>query len=88
MDSKNSKRIEDELSEENIGKFNVYDVVVDFMILDSLADLDCLPSAILSVTKSRFITRSLRENVFNYVKLFLSMLGLLYVGLVLHTKQS
>ncbi len=42
---------------------NVYDIGVDFILLDAFDDLESPPSAFLSVLKNRWITTGMKRSV-------------------------
>ena len=57
----NLPTIEEELQNRNIGVVSFYDIVLDYMILESFDDLENPPSAVKSVMTNRWLSSSFRE---------------------------
>ena len=55
------KLIKDELGTRDVTYMNFYDIVLDFILLDSFDDLDNPPSAIISVIQNRWLSQSFKE---------------------------
>ena len=64
---------------------NVYDIALDFILLDAFDDLDNPPSAIVAVLQNRWITPSMKTSVSlpsSHSRLFCSMNAWIHAGLV------
>ena len=46
-----------------VGAMNVYDIGVDFVLLDAFDDLENPPSAFVSVLQNRWITTGMKRSV-------------------------
>ena len=57
----NYNTIEMEISHRNIAAVSFYDIVLDYMILESFDDLENPPSAVKSVVNNRWLSASFRE---------------------------
>jgi hypothetical protein len=55
------KLIKDELATRDVTYMNFYDIVLDFILLDSFDDLDNPPSAFLSVIQNKWLSQSFKE---------------------------
>ncbi|KAI2807660.1 Mitoguardin [Blomia tropicalis] len=57
----NFETIEMELKDRNINSVSFYDIVLDYMIMESFDDLENPPSAVKSVVSNRWLSASFRE---------------------------
>lgn len=60
-DSDNKDKIETEIAHRKIPSASFYDLVIDYMILESFDDLDNPPSAVTSVANNRWLSSGFRE---------------------------
>ncbi|VDN59248.1 unnamed protein product [Dracunculus medinensis] len=58
----NSEIIEKELQMRGVFELGFWDVVLDFVLIDSLEDLSHPPSAVLAVTRNMFLSQSVKES--------------------------
>nr|XP_018670712.1 mitoguardin 2-like isoform X1 [Ciona intestinalis]XP_018670713.1 mitoguardin 2-like isoform X1 [Ciona intestinalis]XP_026693762.1 mitoguardin 2-like isoform X1 [Ciona intestinalis] len=61
-DSENWKQINEELKSRKVVQMTFYDVILDFMIMDSFDDLDQPPSAVMAILSNRWLSDSLKES--------------------------
>lgn len=73
QDSNNWPAIETELEQRNVKAMTFYDVVLDFIILDSFKDLDSPPASVTAVVQNRFLSNGFKETVRNDKKHFLHL---------------
>ncbi|CAI4227414.1 unnamed protein product [Auanema sp. JU1783] len=59
-DDSNLEQMKDELSSRGVREIGFWDVVLDFVLLDSFEDLKQPPSAIYTVTKNVFLSHSMK----------------------------
>lgn len=64
-DSNNSEKTKRELELRKVDAINIWDVLFDFVLLDSFDDLKKPPSAISALFKNPFFSRSLKESTLN-----------------------
>lgn len=57
----NWQMIKDELTLRKLTNFSFYDIVLDFILLDSFDDLDDPPSAIKAVINNRWLSQNFKE---------------------------
>lgn len=57
----NHRLLKDELATRDVSCINFFDVCLDFILLDAFEDLECPPSAIVSVIQNRWISQSFKE---------------------------
>jgi len=60
-DSSNHQTIEKEIKSRSITCLSFYDIVLDYMILDSFDDVENPPSAVSSVANNRWLSAGFRE---------------------------
>lgn len=60
---------------------NFYDIVLDFILMDSFEDLENPPISIQNVVNNRWLNSSFKETVSNGGKRFYSFRGSLYIFL-------
>ncbi|XP_063972444.1 mitoguardin [Diachasmimorpha longicaudata] len=60
-DSSNRKIMEEELSGRGVKCINFFDVLIDFILLDSFDEIDKPPSSIKAILQNRWISASFRE---------------------------
>lgn len=63
QDQSNWPSIERELTERNVKAMTFFDVVLDFIILDSFRDLDNPPMSVIAVCQNRFLSNGFKETV-------------------------
>lgn len=63
QDTSNLQSIRDELKVRRVAAINVYDIVIDFCLLDSFDDLDKPPSSVTSVIGNSWISQGLRKTM-------------------------
>ncbi|XP_039268996.1 mitoguardin 2-like isoform X2 [Styela clava] len=61
-DSENWPQIEDELNSRKVVSMTFYDIVLDFIIMDSFDDLDRPPSQLLTILGNRWLGNSIKES--------------------------
>lgn len=61
------KQIEDELKGRKVPCFTFFDVVLDFILMDSFDDLASPPSAVLAVAQNRLLSASFKESTLSTV---------------------
>lgn len=61
LNEENYYTIEKEISHRNIAAISFYDIVLDYMILESFDDLENPPAAVKSVVNNRWLSASFRE---------------------------
>lgn len=62
-DSSNHKIMQEELSARGVKCINFYDIVIDFILLDSFDEVDKPPSSIKAILQNRWISASFRKTV-------------------------
>uniref|UniRef100_A0A1I7XW57 Exocyst subunit Exo70 family protein n=1 Tax=Heterorhabditis bacteriophora TaxID=37862 RepID=A0A1I7XW57_HETBA len=66
-DEANLKQMEEELASRGVVHFGFWDVVLDFILLDSFEDMKAPPSAIYSVTKNYFLSNSMKYSTISTI---------------------
>lgn len=66
-DPSNHKIMHEELSARGVKCINFYDIVIDFILLDSFDEVDKPPSSIKAILQNRWISASFRKTVSEYV---------------------
>lgn len=66
-DEKNVHQMEEELQTRGVVQYGFWDIVLDFILLDSFDDLKNPPSAIYSVTKNYFLSQSMKYSTISTV---------------------
>ncbi|VDD86289.1 unnamed protein product [Enterobius vermicularis] len=61
-DSNNLELVETELKQRKVAELGFWDVVLDFILIDSFEDLARPPSAVLAVTRNMFLSQSMKES--------------------------
>ncbi|KAI7698055.1 hypothetical protein SSS_10037 [Sarcoptes scabiei] len=61
LDEKNHTSIEIEMEPRKIAMFSFYDIVLDYMIMESFDDLENPPTAVKSIISNRWLSASFRE---------------------------
>merc|ERR1719232_68342 len=59
----NLQSIQEELKVRRVAAVNVFDLVIDFCLLDSFDDLDMPPASVTSVLGNSWISQSLRRSM-------------------------
>lgn len=77
-DSSNHRIMEEELTGRGVKCINFYDVLIDFILLDSFDEIDKPPSSIKAILQNRWISASFRETVSNCIYLHVRILLELY----------
>ena len=57
-----SDTVLDELSSRNVKCMNLYDICLDYILIDSFEDLESPPSSVLAVMKNRWLSNSFKES--------------------------
>lgn len=73
--------MEEELSSRGVMCINFYDILIDFILLDSFEEVDKPPSSIKAILQNRWISASFRETV-----LFVLVIFFLFNNLLLMMK--
>uniref|UniRef100_A0A7M5WY72 Mitoguardin n=2 Tax=Clytia hemisphaerica TaxID=252671 RepID=A0A7M5WY72_9CNID len=60
-DSQNWAFIDEELGQRGVCSMNFYDVILDFMIMDSLEDLQNPPSSVTAAIQNRWLSQSIKK---------------------------
>uniref|UniRef100_A0AC35F614 Uncharacterized protein n=1 Tax=Panagrolaimus sp. PS1159 TaxID=55785 RepID=A0AC35F614_9BILA len=64
-DSNNYERTKKELEMRKVEAVNIWDVLLDFVLLDSFDDLRKPPSSMVALFRNNFLSRSLKESTLN-----------------------
>ncbi|VDM37258.1 unnamed protein product [Toxocara canis] len=67
MEERNMKIVEEELKQRRVPEIGFWDVMVDFVLIDSFEDLSRPPSAVLAVTRNMFLSQSMKESTLSTV---------------------
>uniref|UniRef100_F1L2L8 Protein FAM73B n=1 Tax=Ascaris suum TaxID=6253 RepID=F1L2L8_ASCSU len=67
MDERNLRTVEEELKQRRVPELGFWDVMVDFVLIDSFEDLSRPPSAVLAVTRNMFLSQSMKESTLTTV---------------------
>ncbi|ELT95948.1 hypothetical protein CAPTEDRAFT_148737 [Capitella teleta] len=60
-DAENWPKMEEELRDRGVQMVNFFDIVLDFILLDSFEDLDSPPSSVLTVIQNRWLSNGFKE---------------------------
>ncbi|XP_040584025.1 mitoguardin [Lepeophtheirus salmonis] len=52
----------EELEARNVKCLNFYDIVLDYILIDSLSDLECPPSSVVAVMQNRWLSNGFKES--------------------------
>ncbi|CAJ0957261.1 unnamed protein product, partial [Mesorhabditis belari] len=63
----NREKAEAELKSRNVGELTVWDVLMDFILLDAFDDLKNPPSAVYSVTKNNWLSQNMKYSTISTV---------------------
>lgn len=63
QDANNWTQIQKELNARDVKVMTFYDICLDFIILDSLQDLNAPPASVIAVVQNRFLSNGFKETV-------------------------